>query len=66
MPSRTTSPNLLVRLPTKLAGRAAVEAVSALALLRAGAFGLEPPRRLLRVLLDFQRHGPAGAALSFA
>ena len=65
-PSRTISPDRLVRLPTKLAGRAAVEAVSALALLRAGAFGLEPPRRLLRVLRDFQRHGPAGAALSFA
>jgi len=56
----------IVRLPARLAARAGVETVSALALLRAGAVGLEPPHRLLRVLRDFQAHGPAGAALSFA
>jgi fatty-acyl-CoA synthase len=56
----------LGKLPAKLANRAGVEAVSALALLRAGAFGLEPPQRLLRVLAAFQAHGPAGAALSIA
>jgi fatty-acyl-CoA synthase len=43
-----------------------VETAAALALLRAGAVGLEPPHRLLRVLRDFQTRGPAGAALSFA
>ncbi len=70
MPDRTSKldglPARVAGLPARLAGRAAVEAASAVALLRAGAFGLEPPQRLLRVLLDFQRHGPAGAALSFA
>jgi fatty-acyl-CoA synthase len=56
----------LGRLPARLANRAGVEAMSALALLRAGAVGLEPPQRLLRVLLAFQAHGPAGAALAYA
>jgi len=56
----------LYRLPRRIAGRASVEAGSALALLRAGAFGVEPPQRLLRVLLAFEAYGPAGAALAFA
>jgi fatty-acyl-CoA synthase len=63
---RIGMPPGLARLPARLAGRAGLETASALALLRAGAFGLEPPHRLLQVLRDFQRHGPAGAALSFA
>ncbi|HEU5268908.1 MAG TPA: AMP-binding protein [Jatrophihabitans sp.] len=66
MPDRLPRPQELVRLPGRLAGRAGVETVSALALLRAGAVGLEPPHRLLQVLRDFQWYGPAGAALSFA
>jgi len=61
-----TRPSRLFPLPGRLAGRAGLEAMSALALLRAGAFGVEPPHRLLRVLLAFQSQGPAGAALSMA
>jgi fatty-acyl-CoA synthase len=68
MPDRSLplAADQLVRLPAKLATRAGVETASALALLRAGAVGLQPPHRLLRVLRDFQTRGPAGAALSYA
>jgi fatty-acyl-CoA synthase len=58
--------NELVRLPARLATRAGLETASALALLRAGAVGLEPPHRLIRLLRDLQTRGPAGAALAFA
>jgi fatty-acyl-CoA synthase len=53
-------------LPRRITQRASVEGISALALLRAGAFGIEPPQRLLRVLHTFQERGPAGAALAVA
>lgn len=56
----------LTKLPTQLTKRAGVEGMSALSLLRAGAFGLEPPHRLAHVLLAFHRNGPAGAALEVA
>ncbi|MFL6163214.1 MAG: AMP-binding protein [Jatrophihabitantaceae bacterium] len=54
------------KLPAQLASRAGVETVSALALLRAGAFGIEPPQRLLHVLRAFRAHGPVAAALAIA
>ena len=66
MPDRLPRPDELARIPARLVNRAGVEASAAFALLRAGAVGLEPPHRLLRVLRDFQAEGPAGAALSYA
>ncbi len=56
----------MTKLPGRLSRRAGIEGFSALSLLRAGAFGLEPPHRLAHVLLAFQRNGPAGAALEVA
>ncbi|HEX4729135.1 MAG TPA: AMP-binding protein [Jatrophihabitans sp.] len=49
-----------------LTNRAATEAASAVSLLRAGAFGLEPPQRLLYTLQAMHRIGPLGAALTIA
>jgi fatty-acyl-CoA synthase len=49
-----------------LTSRAATEAASAVSLLRAGAFGLEPPQRLLYTLQAMYRTGPLGAALTIA
>jgi fatty-acyl-CoA synthase len=49
-----------------LTNRAATEAASAVSLLRAGAFGLEPPQRLLHTLQAMHRTGPLGAALTIA
>ncbi len=53
-------------LANQAAARARVESYAALTLLRAGAFGLEPPQRLFRVLQAFRSYGPAGAALAVA
>ncbi|MGI8665227.1 MAG: AMP-binding protein [Jatrophihabitans sp.] len=50
----------------QVAARVGVEGFAAVSLLRAGAFGVEPPLRLARVLQAFQRYGPAGAALAVA
>ncbi|MDQ2838097.1 MAG: AMP-binding protein [Actinomycetota bacterium] len=50
----------------KAGTRAGIEGLAALSLLRAGAFGIEPPQRLARVLLAFRAYGPAGAALAVA
>jgi fatty-acyl-CoA synthase len=55
-----------VGLAGQLTTRAGTETASALSLLRAGAFGLEPPQRLLHTLLAMQRTGPLGAALTIA
>ncbi|HEX2905036.1 MAG TPA: AMP-binding protein [Jatrophihabitans sp.] len=56
----------VAKLPFQLTKRVSIEGLSALTLLRAGAFGFEPPQRLAQVLLAFQRNGPAGAALEVA
>jgi len=56
----------VTKLPAQLVRRTSLELRSGLSLLRAGAWGLEPPQRLPQVLLAFARHGPAGAALEVA
>ncbi|MDX6665767.1 MAG: fatty-acyl-CoA synthase, partial [Solirubrobacteraceae bacterium] len=52
----------LLKLTTRPVRRAAIEARSLAALVRAGAFGAEPPRRQLQILRALRDYGPMGAA----
>ncbi|MDX6656758.1 MAG: fatty-acyl-CoA synthase [Solirubrobacteraceae bacterium] len=52
----------LLELTTRPARRAAIEARSFAALVRAGAFGLDPPRRQVQILRALRDYGPLGAA----
>jgi len=59
-------PRTIVNVGTKLAMRAVDEAYFATVCMRSGVVGLDPPHRVAKMLLGFERHGLLGGSITAA